>query len=815
MTSSLRGIAVAASAGLVMVVVAPAANAVPSPDVLIGEVYGGGGNSGATLTQDFVELTNVSAAPVSLAGWSVQYLPAAPSASSRWQATPLTGSIAPGKTYLVGEAKGTGGTLELPAVDAAGSIAMAAGAGTVALVNSAEPLTCLTAADCNADTRIRDLVGYGNATVRETSPAPGTANATSSARVNNTDTDNNSVDFATGTPTPVNAAGEGPGGTTPPVQAKIHDIQGVTRVSPLAGKKVAGVTGVVTGVRAFGSVRGFWFQDTAPDADPRTSEGLFVFNAGVTPNVKAGDAVVVAGTVKEFLPNDDANSTYQSLTQLINAQWTVSSAGNALPQAQSIDEKTLPAQYVPTGGNIDSLELKPDTFALDFYESHEGERIRINDVRVVGPSTEFNEFYVTVRPNENPTARGGTLYSGYDQFNPGRLKVMSLIPFSQRPFPQFNVGDKLTGGTEGPLDYVNFGGYTLQATTLGGEQSSGLQPEVTRKQRSGELAVGTYNVENLDPGDDQAKFDRLAAGVVKNLASPDIVALEEIQDDNGATDNGVVSAEQTLQKFTDAIVAQGGPRYQWRQINPENKTDGGEPGGNIRVAFIFNPARVSFVDRPGGDATTPVQVLSQYGRPKLSVSPGRIDPLNAAWQSSRKPLAGEFVFGGRKVFVVANHFNSKGGDQSVHGRFQPPNRVSEEQRIKQSIALRGFVDSVLAVDSKANIVLAGDLNDFQFAPALAELTRGGAVRDLIDTLPPKERYTYVFEGNSQVLDHTLTSRAPRGVDYDVVHINAEFAGQASDHDPQVVRFRPSTGEEWLDVIFDLLDLVERLRNSHG
>ncbi len=116
--------------------------------------------------------------------------------------------------------------------------------------------------------------------------------------------------------------------------------------------------------------------------------------------------------------------------------------------------------------------------------------------------------------------------------------------------------------------------------------------------------MATYNVENLAPGDPQAKFDRLGEAIVTHLATPDVVNLEEIQDNTGATDDGVVAADQTLQKFTDAIVAKGGPRYQWRSIDPVNDEDGGQPGGNIRVAFLFNPARVSFVDRPGGTSTT-------------------------------------------------------------------------------------------------------------------------------------------------------------------------------------------------------------------
>src|SRR4029450_1970066 len=105
------------------------------------------------------------------------------------------------------------------------------------------------------------------------------------------------------------------------------------------------------------------------------------------------------------------------------------------------------------------------------------------------------------------------------------------------------------------------------------------------------------------------------------------VNLEEIQDNNGPANDTVVAADQTLQRFTDAIVAKGGPRYEWREIGPVDDADGGQPGGNIRVAFLFNPARVSFVDRPGGDATTAVQAVPG---PALSISPGRVAPTDPA-----------------------------------------------------------------------------------------------------------------------------------------------------------------------------------------
>jgi predicted extracellular nuclease len=781
---------------------------------MIAEVYGGGGNSGATLTSDFIELANSGAGAVSLDGFSVQYLPASASASSSWQTTTLVGSVAPGARYLVAEATGAGGTVELPTPDTTGTIGLAATAATVALVQGTTALTCKTAADCGTDARVKDLVGFGSAVVRETAQASAAGNATSTARKALVDTDDNSADFATGAPTPTNAKGETPvDGGPPPVSAKIHDIQGTTRISPFNGQKVGGVTGVVTALRTFGAARGFWITDLQPDADPRTSEGLFVFTGATSPAVAVGDAVTAGGTVKEFYPDSPATSNYQSVTELTAAQWTVQSSGNSLPAPTAITPDLVPDVLAPQAiGSIEPLTLEPSKYSLDFWESHESEVISLTDARVVGPTTSFNELYVTTKPQQHQTSRGGTVYLAYDKINTGVLKVQSLIPFAQQPFPKVNTGDALTGVTSGPVEYTSFGGYTLFATVLGATKDNGLPREVTRKQRTGELSVATYNVENLSPLDTSAKFDQLAHGIVDSLATPDIVNLEEIQDNNGAAvvGDGVVAADQTLQKFTDAIVAAGGPRYEWREIDPQDVTDGGQPGGNIRVGFIFNPARVSFMDRTGGDATTAAAVQSDHGKAHLTLSPGRVDPTNEAWTSSRKPLVGEFVFGGRTVFVIANHFNSKGGDQPTHGRYQPPTRSSEVQRAKQATVLRGFIDQLLAADKNANVIVAGDLNDYPFSPAVQTLTAGGALKDLIAGLPENERYSYVFEGQSQVLDHLLASQAPRGVDYDVAHINAEFAQQASDHDPQVVRFRPSTGNQVQDAFYDMLDYLEQL-----
>ncbi|MGW6025008.1 endonuclease/exonuclease/phosphatase family protein [Streptomyces sp. NPDC055099] len=581
-------------------------------------------------------------------------------------------------------------------------------------------------------------------------------------------------------------------------EVRVHDIQGTTRLSPLAGQQVTDVTGIVTGVRTYGS-KGFWIQDPKADADPATSEGVFVYTGSAALTVKAGDAVRVSGTVGEYVPGGEASGN-QSLTQLTKPTVTVESSGNTLPAPVTVSAKSVPSAYAPAGdpadgGSINALPLKPRSYALDLYESLEGMNVRVGTSRVVGATDPYSELWVTVKPHENANRRGGTVYGSYDDQNTGRLQIQQLAPVSERPFPKANVGDSLSGGAEGPLDFNQFGGYTLVARTLGEVEDKGLVREKTRRQAKGELAVATYNVENLDPGDPQTKFDALAGAVVTNLASPDILALEEIQDDNGAKNDGTVSAEATLKKFADAIVAAGGPRYEWRSIDPENNKDGGEPGGNIRQVFLFNPERVSFTDRGEGDATTGTEVVRSSGRAALTLSPGRVDPANTAWADSRKPLAGEFRFRGRSVIVVANHFGSKGGDEGLTSRHQPPVRSSEAKRLRQAQAVNSFVRDVRKVEKNADVVVVGDVNDFEFSATTAALEAGGALKSAVKSLPRSERYSYVYQGNSQVLDQILTSPGvgrpgSKGFSYDSVHINAEFAEQNSDHDPQVLRFKP-------------------------
>ena len=190
-----------------------------SPDVVVSQVYAGGGNSGAPFANDFVELFNRGSTAIDVSGWTVQY---ASASGSSWQATALGGSIAPGRHYLVQLASaGTVGA-SLPAPDATGTANLAVSGGKVAVVRGATPLACgATAGSCSSDGSIADLVGYGSAADYEGSGAAADIdNTTAAVRAGDgcTDTDDNASDFATAAPGPRNtsAAATSCGAVPPP-----------------------------------------------------------------------------------------------------------------------------------------------------------------------------------------------------------------------------------------------------------------------------------------------------------------------------------------------------------------------------------------------------------------------------------------------------------------------------------------------------------------------------------------------------------------------------------------------------------------------
>jgi predicted extracellular nuclease len=566
---------------------------------------------------------------------------------------------------------------------------------------------------------------------------------------------------------------------------RIHDIQGAQHRSPYEGQVVSGVPGVVTAA----STNGIWVQDTQPDNDVRTSEGIFLFRPSLRPPV--GTAVTFSGQVQEFKPA--ANPENLTLTEMgsptVNVVGpgtvpapTIVGQGGRIPPNRIIDNDST--------GDVDTNPMfDPQQDGIDFHESLEGMLVQFNNAVATGPTNSFGELSTIVDNGQGAgprTPRGGIIVRP-DDFNPERFILDDVIGDT----PTTNTGAKLSSPIVAVADY-SFGNYKYYPTadvTATGD----LQRETTDAPKANELEVASFNVENLAPTDPPTKFAGLADTLINNLKAPDVVAVEEIQDNTGAVDNGITDASVTWSMLIAAVQAAGGPTYQFRQIDPVNDQDGGQPGGNIRQGFLFRTDRgLSFVDRPGGTSTNSTAVVRTRRGPQLTFSPGRIQPNDPAFNSSRKPLAGEFTWKGKSLIVVANHFNSKGGDDPLFGHRQPTVRVSETQRHAQAKIVNAFARDIQRADVLSNYVVLGDLNDFEFSDTV-QILQGLQMLDLYYLLPPNERYSYVFEGNSQALDHILVSPAllfPLP-EYDSVHVNSEFSPQQSDHDPQVARLRPN------------------------
>lgn len=575
--------------------------------------------------------------------------------------------------------------------------------------------------------------------------------------------------------------------------SRIREIQGAQHRSPLVGQLVNTVPGIVTAVRD----NGFFMQDPTDDGDVRTSEGMFVFTNTPPPvTIVAGDSVHVSGTVIEFRTSNPDGLTLteigapgltiveQALPTMTVSPTLIGSGGRAIP-ANVISDDAVGGDAENTGTLFD-----PASDGLDFYESLENMLVRVNDAVIVSTASSPIAIIADNGANAtNRTARGGVAISALDD-NPERLYLIRNDNSLATPGNR-QVGDRYPGALIGIMEYSS-DVYRLRYT----QALPAVVPSVLTQETTSflgdqfRLTVASYNAHNMTPV--SSHIPGFAGHIVNHLRSPDIIGLQEIQDNSGATDNGVVDATTTLTNLVVAIQAAGGPTYQFRQINPVNGSDGGQPGGNIRVALLYNPSRVQFMDRGTPSSTAPTGVtLDTNGKAQLTISPGRIDPANAAWSSTRKPLIGEFLFNGHKVFVVVAHLSSKIGDGPSFGRNQPPVLGSEAKRIQQATSINTFLSSMLTLDPLANIVVVGDMNEHEFRPAMTTLA-GSVLHNLMNDVPISDRYTYNFEGNSQVLDNILVSRRLKNVyqtDVDIVHLNADFheSTQLTDHEAVVAR----------------------------
>ena len=566
----------------------------------------------------------------------------------------------------------------------------------------------------------------------------------------------------------------------------VGTIQGAAHTSPFRGRTVA-TTGIVTAV----DTDGFYLQDPVGDGDARTSDGLFVFTKR-KPAAAVGDRLCVRGTVDEYQPGGAATNNL-TITQITRPTLARLSRGNRLPApvALGVGGRVFPDRIIDNDG---FAVFDPGEDGIDFHETLEGMRVTVEDAVAVSPTSRFGEIFVFARGTA-PTglSERGALTIRPDDFNPERIQIDDDFGFSPMVTPQVKVGDSL-GDVTGVVSY-GFGNYEVRFTEPITPTRGLLEPETTRLSGDGHLTLASFNVLNLDPNDADGdrdvaggRFDAVAAIIAHNLRHPDIVALQEIQDNDGSAKTAVTAADATLRLLVQRIAALGPVRYRFID-HPfiGDDTNGGQPGGNIRVAFLYNPRRVDLIPGSVATVTRPADQRTNPGNPFFN---GRL-PLIAGFRP-RAP-------GHAPVTVVNNHFSSKRGSSPLFGRTQPFTELQEspranrgvDRRRRQARAVHDFVAGRLAAGRDAHIVVAGDFNEFAFVSPLDTLER--SLHNLTRKLPPSERYTYIFDGNAQSLDHVLVSPSlSPSAEVDIVHVNAEFAetaARASDHDPVLVRLR--------------------------
>lgn len=775
------------------------------PTVVLNEVLGS--NTGAD--NEFIELYNAGTQAVDIGGWSVELWDsdAGSSFGGADSSSPFIieagASIEPGGFYLLATdnavaAFGVAADQSLP------DNAIENSSYTIILVQAdGQPVDSVFVVDSGAD----DMPNRAGETF-EPANSIGPDGNFLPAGFFRVDEDGNLQDggpnlaladfgLTDPVPSPMNSGLVAP----PAIALTIPEIQGAGHVSAFVGERVE-TSGIVTAVES----NGFYLQDPAGDGVLATSDALFVFTRGGIP-VAAGDLIELLGTVSEFRPG----SSGLSLTQIAGVEEsTVVSSGNPLPAPVVIGTggRVPPTMVIDDDAatvGLESINIEtdpnatfdPETDGVDFYESLEGMLTRIENPIVVGSSRIFGsggagsrEVYVS--PNAGalvdiPTGFGGARISEGD-FNPEIQVVNNRIA----NLGNFATGEMIGGDIDAVVGY-SFGKFLfvhLEDLAGSGEFVGEVTPLIADDRD--ELTIASFNVLNLDPTDvEDGQFAAVASVIVNNLRSPDIIGLQEIQDSSGPTDDGVVDAEVTLNLLIDAIAEAGGPTYKFIEIAPQDGVNGGQPGGNIRVAYLYNRARVGISRRGVADAMTATGLFERSRKARLTFNPGYIDPLNPAFDNSRKPLVAEFRANGKRIIVINNHFSSKGGDNPLFGFNQAPILNSEPDRLAQTEVVAQFVSDILARDPNANVVVLGDMNDFEFSAPIETLEASGLI-NLTETIDPSDAYSFIFNGNSQTLDHILISPALWPAQYDAVHAVVDAPELldfiSSDHDPVLVRF---------------------------
>ncbi|MGO1255395.1 ExeM/NucH family extracellular endonuclease [Microbacterium gubbeenense] len=817
-----RGAALLAGAGLAAagIAVVPSA-AIAAPDgsgLVISEAFGGGGNSGAPLTNDFVELFNPTDQAIDLAGLSLEYKSAAGGSGG---SLALDGTVEPGAHFLVQLAEGNGVGDPLPTADQTGRINMSGSNGRVYLFEGTGQFPATEGDLAGADGLV-DMLGFGSAVSFETAPSAALNNTTSASRTDGADSNDNGTDFAVGAPTPVNAAGES-GGSTPEepepgeaVDATIAEVQGEGDASPMAGQTVT-VQGVVTADWRDGGFNGFTMQDPAGDPEDGASDAVFIW--GDKARAEIGQSVAVTGELSE----------YEGLTEItVDAIEVLPAAlGEIVPltdwEAVATDEgkRAHESELV----HFDAPFTVTDNYDANFYGSF---GLALGDETLRQPTSDIDPHdteAIAARVAEN-AAKSITLDDARStNFNSQKDTPLSYLT-ADNPV---RVGSHVTFERPFVLDY-RFGGWALQpltpitgdgseAVTFSDERAANERPQEV----GGDLSIATFNVLNYFPTTAEEfvasglgtcsfytdrdrepiaanrcepngprgaatseSLERQQAKIVKAISASgaSIVSLEEIE--NSA--HFGKDRDFAVKALVDALNAADGSGAWDYAASPEALPSDEDV---IRNAFIFRAGDVDLV-----------------GESHILVD----DP---AFDNAREPLFQGFkadgAADGEAFLVAANHLKSKGSgvdDGTGQGNANP-------DRVRQAEALVAFSADVQETTGIEPVFLAGDFNAYAAEDPARKIEAAGFT-NLNYALNGGEA-TYNFDGMDGSLDHVFANSAAldlvTGVDvwqingqeqvgyeysrynYNATQLYDDSVFRASDHNPILVGIAAAGAEE--------------------
>jgi 5'-nucleotidase len=755
----------AALAGLALVaspLVAAPANAI-SAGVVISEVYGGGGNTGAPVNEDFVELYNPTSAAIAVGGMSVQYRAATSTAApTSDNVIALTGSVPAGGHYLVGGAFGANtAATALPTPDVTGTAALGSTAGVVFLANQTAALPALPAASTLDNPAIIDLVGYGSATTVETTAAPAASNSTSVHRVasdSGADTDNNSADFVAGAPTPANSGATSPPPPADPVPATIEQLQGSTDTSPYAGSTVV-TDGVVTAAYPTGGFAGYYLQTAGTGgaidfATHTASDAVFVYAPSSVASVSVGQHLEVTGTVSEF----------HGLTELAATSSTV------LPDAASPTPVTTTIPL--SADHRESLEGMLVAPSGDYTITDNYNLNAFGEVALVQGTSPLLTPTVAAEPGAAAVAYAAANAEKIVTLDDGAsLSYLTNDAAKDVPLPYLSATSPMRIGTPATFtrpvifDYRNDGWDFQPTSQLTGTNAATVQPATFTNTRTsgpkdvgGDVTLASFNVLNYFPttGDQltgcsyytdrdgnpitvntgcdargAANAENLArqqAKIVKaiNSLGADVVSLEEIENSIrfGKNRDGALSI------LVAALNADAGSAV-WSYVPSPLATPASQDV--IRTAFIYR----STVVKPVGSSV----ILD--------------DP---AFADARQPLAQEFALASTDAsspfLAIVNHFKSKGSGDGVNADQGDGQGASNPDRVAQAKALVAFASTMKARTGADRVFLSGDFNAYLKEDPIDVITAAGYT-DLGSALTTK--YTYAFDGAVGSLDHIFVS----------------------------------------------------------